>query len=78
MHEPAGRDREQGGGSNRSIAAANQNCRNSTGLGWPLAASRYRYALQGISMPPVQVAACPFSIHVRRKLMQKIHRLTDN
>jgi hypothetical protein len=48
------------------------------GHGWFLAAARYRYARQGISMPPVQAPACPFSIQVRRKLMQKIHRLTHN
>jgi hypothetical protein len=78
MHESARRNREQGGASDRSIPAANQNCRNFTGLGWLPAASRYRYALQDISMPPVRAAACPLSVHVRRKLMQKIHRLTDN
>jgi hypothetical protein len=40
--------------------------------------SASRFGLARISEMPVEAAACPFSIQSAKKLMQKIHRLTDN
>jgi hypothetical protein len=39
---------------------------------------RDHLALARIGEMPVEGALCPFSIQVDKKLMQKIHRLTDN
>jgi len=36
------------------------------------------FALAHIGEMPVKAALCPFSIQDVKKLMQKIHRLTDN
>jgi hypothetical protein len=36
------------------------------------------FALPRISEIPVNAASCPLSVQPGRKLMQKIHRLTDN
>jgi hypothetical protein len=76
MHERARRDRANGGGPQNT--GRESKLSYFCGDGWLLAAARYRYARQGISVPPVQAAACPLSVQVRRKLMQKIHTLTDN
>jgi len=37
-----------------------------------------QFALARISEMPVEAALCPFSAQSVKKLMQKIHRLTDN
>jgi len=39
---------------------------------------QHRDAPAGISGLPVKAALCPLSVQVLGKLMQKIHRLTDN
>jgi hypothetical protein len=40
--------------------------------------SEHGFARPRISEVPVKAASCPLSVQPDRKLMQKIHRLTDN
>jgi hypothetical protein len=40
--------------------------------------SEHGFALPRISEMPVKAASCPLSVQRGGKLMQKIHRLTDN
>ena len=46
--------------------------------GDPVGAIRRTDALPRIGEMPVKAVSCPLSVQPARKLMQKIHRLTDN
>jgi hypothetical protein len=46
--------------------------------GWPKIPIRHADPVETGGRLPPKAPLCPFSIQALRKLMQKIHRLTDN
>jgi hypothetical protein len=77
MNWPEAAEGEETGFANR-IPAANQIQRIFPLTGFYTGSVRIDFALPRSSKMPVKAASCPLSVQWRRKLMQKIHRLTDN